>query len=65
MATHDDVYNGFFIPAGTIVVGNSWFVFLFPLTTLIAVRSFLPLLGQSSTTQIYIQILIVLIQNAS
>ncbi|KAF8996018.1 cytochrome P450 [Cyathus striatus] len=24
MATHDDEYNGYFIPAGTMIVGNSW-----------------------------------------
>ncbi|KAI0794842.1 cytochrome P450 [Abortiporus biennis] len=24
MATNDDIYNGYFIPAGTIVLGNTW-----------------------------------------
>ena len=27
MATHDGEYNGYFIPAGTTIVGNTWFVF--------------------------------------
>ena len=26
MVTRDDEFNGYFIPAGTTVVGNSWFV---------------------------------------
>jgi hypothetical protein len=26
MSTFDDEYNGFYIPKGTIVIGNSWFV---------------------------------------
>ena len=26
MSTNDDEYNGFFIPKGTIVIGNSWLV---------------------------------------
>lgn len=24
MATNDDEYNGYFIPAGTTVIGNTW-----------------------------------------
>jgi len=30
MATLNDEYNGFFIPAGTIIVGNSWSAFFSP-----------------------------------
>ena len=26
MSTFDDEYNGFFIPKGTIIIGNSWLV---------------------------------------
>lgn len=32
MATHDDEYNGYFIPAGTTIVGNTWWD-LFHLTS--------------------------------
>ena len=28
MSTFDDEYNGFYIPKGTIVLGNSWLVLL-------------------------------------
>ena len=31
MSTFDDEYNGFYIPKGTIIIGNSWFVRLFAL----------------------------------
>ena len=26
MVTRDDEYNGYFIPAGTTIVGNTWYV---------------------------------------
>ena len=26
MATHHDEINGYFIPAGTMIIGNSWYV---------------------------------------
>ena len=34
-----DVYNGYFVPAGTVVIPNSWFVsvFLFPLRNILNV----------------------------
>lgn len=24
MVTKDDIYNGYFIPAGTTIIGNTW-----------------------------------------
>lgn len=27
MSTHDDEYDGYFIPKGTIVMGSAWYVF--------------------------------------
>jgi hypothetical protein len=27
MSTNDDEYNGFYIPKGTIVIGNAWLVY--------------------------------------
>ena len=27
MSTNDDEYNGFFIPKGTILIGNAWLVY--------------------------------------
>ncbi|PPQ69882.1 hypothetical protein CVT25_005587 [Psilocybe cyanescens] len=27
VVSHDDVYNGYYIPAGTIVIGNAWGIF--------------------------------------
>ena len=27
MSTNDDEYNGFYIPKGTIIMGNGWLVF--------------------------------------
>jgi hypothetical protein len=31
MATSDDVYEGYFIPKGTMILGNAWYVaFLTP-----------------------------------
>lgn len=27
MVTKDDIYNGYFIPAGTTIIGNTWYVF--------------------------------------
>ncbi|KAK0211153.1 cytochrome P450 [Desarmillaria ectypa] len=32
MVTHDDEYNGYFIPAGTTIVGNSWTILHDPVT---------------------------------
>ena len=28
MVTKDDTYNGYFIPAGTTIIGNTWSVLL-------------------------------------
>lgn len=28
MLREDDIYNGYLIPAGTIVVGNTWYSFI-------------------------------------
>ena len=29
MSTNNDEYNGFYIPKGTVIMGNAWLVFLF------------------------------------
>ena len=40
--TEDDEYRGYFMPKGTMVIGNSWWVYIFS-SSISTFRSFLPM----------------------
>ena len=60
LTTEDDVYDGYFIPKGTIVFGNAWYVVLagiIQLTALIWPHAYEPvLLGESCTILMFSKI---------